>query len=473
MARFPIPPPSKAPPIPTKSCRLSLSESTGRPVVADDAERRVILGDGALWIWNIASELFPDAIVDLFHAKQHLWEKAKEIYGNGEFAEAWARRQCSILEEDHVDKVIAALRKHDAAGYLERNRARMQYGKVPTSRAVAYPSGVVKGRRQKSQQAETGRNAVDRSSVRTLGLQVLHAQRALRRLLVNGVRPDPTNRTYTAHRPLSRAPPDRRRPRLNKPSGGMQDLTHERLARLTGVAGLASAAALARLPNSPGKPPHPGCPSRRDATAPGRRRGSGPSPPSLSDPSLDPARNLAESLSIPLWAARGWASGESPIPTERSRRFAEFDRRRHPADRAFSTRSMAVRVQNPLDEAGESLEVRRPPRRSADGDFGIREDGSPAPGQKAKWLLAHGEDPDDARGYRQYLIHFPTPQFVCRVVTCRLAGKAFAWKGEVDGVTGIRWRLPIPTSCSANSSGSTRRPNPRFCSNCCRSRETF
>ena len=26
-----------------------------------DAERRVILGDGALWIWNIASELFPDA----------------------------------------------------------------------------------------------------------------------------------------------------------------------------------------------------------------------------------------------------------------------------------------------------------------------------------------------------------------------------------------------------------------------------
>ena len=68
-----------------------------------DAERRVILGDGALWIWNVASELFPDAIqiVDLFHAKQHLWEKAKEIYGGGEFAEAWARRQCSILEGDH------------------------------------------------------------------------------------------------------------------------------------------------------------------------------------------------------------------------------------------------------------------------------------------------------------------------------------------------------------------------------------
>ena len=38
--------------------------------------RRVILGDGAAWIWNVAAEMFPGAlqIVDLFHAKEHLWE---------------------------------------------------------------------------------------------------------------------------------------------------------------------------------------------------------------------------------------------------------------------------------------------------------------------------------------------------------------------------------------------------------------
>ena len=142
-----------------------------------DAERRVILGDGALWIWNVASELFPDAIqiVDLFHAKQHL--KAKEIYGGGEFAEAWARRQCSILEEDHVDKVIAALRKHDAAGYLERNRARMQYAKF-RAQGLCISSGVV----------EAGCKRVVGSRLKRGGMQwtVRGADMALRCCMLSG-----------------------------------------------------------------------------------------------------------------------------------------------------------------------------------------------------------------------------------------------------------------------------------------------
>ena len=35
----------------------------------DNAARRVVLGDGAPWIWNFTSEHFPDAIqiVDIFH----------------------------------------------------------------------------------------------------------------------------------------------------------------------------------------------------------------------------------------------------------------------------------------------------------------------------------------------------------------------------------------------------------------------
>lgn len=38
------------------------------------APRRVILGDGAPWIWNLADEFFPGSvqIVDRFHAKEHL-----------------------------------------------------------------------------------------------------------------------------------------------------------------------------------------------------------------------------------------------------------------------------------------------------------------------------------------------------------------------------------------------------------------
>lgn len=37
------------------------------------AERKVVLGDGAEWIWHLTDQHFPGAtqIVDLFHARQH------------------------------------------------------------------------------------------------------------------------------------------------------------------------------------------------------------------------------------------------------------------------------------------------------------------------------------------------------------------------------------------------------------------
>ena len=56
-------------------------------LMAGEARRRgaahirqlVILGDGAAWIWNLATRYFPEAtqIVDLFHAREHLHELAK------------------------------------------------------------------------------------------------------------------------------------------------------------------------------------------------------------------------------------------------------------------------------------------------------------------------------------------------------------------------------------------------------------
>src|SRR6202161_2229411 len=40
------------------------------------AQKKVVMGDGAEWIWNLAEQYFPGAIqiVDLFHARQDLWE---------------------------------------------------------------------------------------------------------------------------------------------------------------------------------------------------------------------------------------------------------------------------------------------------------------------------------------------------------------------------------------------------------------
>ena len=102
------------------------------------AARRAVLGDGAKWIWNLASEHFPDAIqiVDRFHAKQHLSDVAKSIYGAGtNLAEQWARARYDELEAGDIEAVLSALRVHSpkddearkCVGYVDGNRARMRY----------------------------------------------------------------------------------------------------------------------------------------------------------------------------------------------------------------------------------------------------------------------------------------------------------------------------------------------------------
>lgn len=102
------------------------------------AGRRAILGDGAPWIWNMADEYFPDAvqIVDLFHAKQHLSDVGKAIYGpTSELARLWGRQRHDELDEGRLDTLLQALRTHTAThdearkcvDYVERNRDRMRY----------------------------------------------------------------------------------------------------------------------------------------------------------------------------------------------------------------------------------------------------------------------------------------------------------------------------------------------------------
>ena len=104
----------------------------------DRARRRVMLGDGAPWIWNLADEHCPEAIqiVDRFHAQPHLSDVAKSIYGaTSDLAHPWARARHDELDTGNLDAVLTALRGHaphdDEArkciDYLERNRARMDY----------------------------------------------------------------------------------------------------------------------------------------------------------------------------------------------------------------------------------------------------------------------------------------------------------------------------------------------------------
>lgn len=119
----------------------------------EHALRRVVLGDGAPWIWNLAEELFPGAvqIVDLYHAKGHLWDVAKAIYGAGtDLAEQWAKQRRDQLDDGRIDDILAALELHAASheearkclDYVRRNRSRMRYPEF-RAQGLCVASGVV------------------------------------------------------------------------------------------------------------------------------------------------------------------------------------------------------------------------------------------------------------------------------------------------------------------------------------------
>jgi len=119
----------------------------------DRAARRVVLGDGAPWIWNQADELFPGAlqIVDLFHAKHHLADVATLIYGPGtDLARQWARLRHDDLDAGRLRAVCHALHTHAATHaearrcweYVRHHRARMRYPAF-RDQGLCVSSGVV------------------------------------------------------------------------------------------------------------------------------------------------------------------------------------------------------------------------------------------------------------------------------------------------------------------------------------------
>ena len=109
------------------------------------AKKKVVIGDGAEWIWNLAAEHFPGAvqIVDLYHARQHLWDVARKLYPNDAVSQkAWMKvHQKRLLDKGKIEKLVAALRSIQStnpevmekirleADYFQTNAARMRYPK--------------------------------------------------------------------------------------------------------------------------------------------------------------------------------------------------------------------------------------------------------------------------------------------------------------------------------------------------------
>ena len=118
------------------------------------ADKVLVVADGALWIWNLTGDRFAQAQqrLDYYHASQHLWVVAHALYPQDETAaRAWIKpllkklksgRAASLLNDLHT---LAKRLRHKTrravqaeVSYLESHRERMDYA---TARRAGEPQG--------------------------------------------------------------------------------------------------------------------------------------------------------------------------------------------------------------------------------------------------------------------------------------------------------------------------------------------
>lgn len=107
------------------------------------AQRVLVIADGAVWIWNLAEDRFKEAEqrLDLYHANTYLWAVANELHGKGtRQARQWVKPLLQQIRNDQVAKVITQLEElkprlaktaakaaDKTIEYYQNNRKRMKY----------------------------------------------------------------------------------------------------------------------------------------------------------------------------------------------------------------------------------------------------------------------------------------------------------------------------------------------------------
>jgi hypothetical protein len=107
------------------------------------AQRVLVIADGAVWIWNLVEDRFQDAVqrLDLWHANSYLWAVANALHGNGsKEARQWVKPLLKQIRNDQVAQVIAGLEEleprlaesaakvaQDTIDYYQKNQKRMKY----------------------------------------------------------------------------------------------------------------------------------------------------------------------------------------------------------------------------------------------------------------------------------------------------------------------------------------------------------
>ena len=74
-------------------------------------QKKIILADGAPWIWKWAEDNYPGAIqiLDFYHAQEKLYAFARDQFKEDDKRKAWVEEQKAKLLDNQVDQVIATI----------------------------------------------------------------------------------------------------------------------------------------------------------------------------------------------------------------------------------------------------------------------------------------------------------------------------------------------------------------------------
>jgi len=122
------------------------------------AEKVVVIGDGAKWIWNLADDNFPNAvhIVDIYHAKERLYKFIQKVFSEEDAGAAAKKEWFHLLEDGDIQKLTSEMNKHVPIGgesdekdelvrmvnYFTENTERMKY-KAFKDQGLFVGSGVI------------------------------------------------------------------------------------------------------------------------------------------------------------------------------------------------------------------------------------------------------------------------------------------------------------------------------------------
>jgi hypothetical protein len=118
------------------------------------ARQKLVLSDGAAWIWNLKEDRWKEAdeLLDFYHASQHLWRMGDALWGEGKSA-FWVEPRLHQLRHGQEKKLLRELNQIKGSGlrgkvlreernYFQRHAGRMNYQQA-VSRGWPIGSGAV------------------------------------------------------------------------------------------------------------------------------------------------------------------------------------------------------------------------------------------------------------------------------------------------------------------------------------------